>query len=224
MQNLTEAIEKNARIRLRVYSLSNTVEEKIHTVLTEVLTTHNCEALHSPVYTVLKELMINAVKANYKSIYFETHKGESAEDTGIDYETTLQLFLLEMRRDDGDELQRIAKDMRMNVECIFHVIDEELFIMIKNPVPMTPLEQERVNKKIHDARQCNDISEYFMMNMDDPNQEGAGLGLVLVSIMLKNMGVPDNFGVVSDEKGTKAFFNVPLTTETMNRFLASESA
>jgi hypothetical protein len=49
---------------------------------------------------------------------------------------------------------------------------------------------------------------------DDPNTEGAGIGLVLIALMLRNLGVPEDKFVISSENNiTYAYFSVPLQSE-----------
>lgn len=210
---------ENKKVKILAYSVSDRVLENIERILRLILENRRCEELYSPIYTCLKELLVNAVKANFKNIYFEGYTHFDKPDNPISYELGLKLFKLEMSRENAEYLSAIARKEDKKAEVMFNIIDNELKISVTNPVAMTAIEQENVNRKLNDARMCDDISDYFMKIEDDPNQEGAGLGLVLISIMLKNLGVTeDNFSIFSDENQTTASISIPLTQDTKEKF------
>jgi hypothetical protein len=71
-----------------------------------------------------------------------------------------------------------------------------------------------VQNKLACARQYNDIAEYFAESDAESEtlDEGAGLGIILISMMLKNMGVSDNdFKIISEENNTVARLIIPLS-------------
>ncbi|HXK66296.1 MAG TPA: hypothetical protein PK348_08525, partial [Spirochaetota bacterium] len=71
---IDEAINLNKPIIIKAYSVSESIEHYIKLVLAKILQKHNCEVLLIPLYTSVKELVVNAVKANHKFIYFEGKK------------------------------------------------------------------------------------------------------------------------------------------------------
>ncbi len=208
------AINRSKRIRIQAYSVSDTIEKRVQEILRLLLSSFNREDLVSGIYTCLKELLINATKANFKNLYFEDYSFDKNPGKNLDYETALKLFRLEISRENAGHLARIARSKKLSAEIIFSITEEnELFISVENPIEMTELEKETVSRKLEDARRCNDISEYFLEVEDDPNREGAGIGLVLIAIMLRNLGVQENKFTISSEDGvTYASFSVPLKT------------
>jgi hypothetical protein len=209
------AISSRKRIRIQAYSVSDTIEKRVQDILRLILSSYGREDLVSGIYTCLKELLINAVKANFKNLYFEDYSFENNPEINLDYETALKLFKLEISRENATHLARIARTKNLSAEIIFSITPEdELFISVENPIEMTELEKETVSRKLRDARKCDDISEYFLQVEDDPNTEGAGIGLVLIALMLRNLGVPEDKFVISSENNiTYAYFSVPLQSE-----------
>ncbi|MCP4129522.1 MAG: hypothetical protein GY754_00760 [bacterium] len=217
---LEEAIEKNKVIRIIAYSVSDYVEKHIKDVLIGILEKHNCRKLFAPIYTCIKELIINAVKANFKHIYFENYTPKNESFDMISYDMALQLFKLELSRQNADYLREIAIRNNLKSEIRFKVTGEILEIAIINPVEMTERERNNIARKLKDSRECYDIAEYFFKMEHDLMQEGAGLGLVLITIMLKSLGVEGNgFRIESENRTTTATIKIPLCPETVERYL-----
>ena len=222
--NLEVAIKEKKKIRLHAYSVSTKIEQRTQQIIQMMLLHYQCGELLSPLYTCIKELLVNAVKANFKNIFFENHTPKNDPDQVIEYDKALQLFRLEMSHKDAQNFERIARQKDIRAEVIFYMDDQDMTVEIHNPVPMTDMELQTVQKKLHDARQCEDITDYFLMNEDDPNKEGAGLGLVLVSIIIKSLGVPEsNFSIERLNSSTLASLSVPLNEQTLECFRKNTS-
>jgi hypothetical protein len=79
---------------------------------------------------------------------------------------------------------------------------------------MTETELKNIKKKLEDAEKCEDVADYFLKNEGDPNREGAGLGLVLIMMMLKSLSAPDDSLVISSKNNmTRAYLRVPLKND-----------
>lgn len=211
---LDEAIEQKKRIRILAYSVSDYVEHRMKEVLGLICKKYNRPDLVPPVYTCLKELLINAVKANFKNIYFEGYTPKNDSESIIDYELALKLFKLELSRENAQHLERLARKLDMRAEVTIQHGDQCLNISVTNPVGMTEREKSNVDYKLECASRYNDISEYFAENEDDVNtevDEGAGLGIILISMMLKNMGATSqDFVITSENNRTTASLKVPI--------------
>jgi acid phosphatase class B len=167
-----------------------------------------------PVYTCLKELLINAVKANFKNIYFEGYSSKKSSESIIDYELALKLFKLELSRENARHLERLARMYDMKAEVTIQTMDNKLYITVINPVEMTEREKNNVQYKLECGNRYNDIAEYFAENDNDVSaeaDEGAGLGIILISLMLKSMGAGNrDFVITSENKQTTAVLKIPL--------------
>ncbi|MGQ9843818.1 MAG: hypothetical protein ACUVRK_09655 [Spirochaetota bacterium] len=220
--NIDEAIEQNKTIIIKAYSVSQSIEHYIKLVLTKILQKHNCDALLIPLYTAVKELVVNAVKANQKFIYFEGKK--SYESIFFDSERALQLFRLEMTRSDAKHLDILARKKNLYALITITEIEKKLCIDVENPTPMSKIERDAVAKKLTIAQHCEDITDYFIKANEDDYKEGAGLGLVLITMMLKGMGLTQsNFIIDSDDEKTIASIIVPLTPTTLQEYQKSIS-
>lgn len=196
------------------YSVSDYVEHRMKEILEIVFTKYRKPDMVPPVYTCLKELLINAIKANFKHIYFEGYSSKNRSESILEYELALKLFKLELSRENADYLEKLARDFDMKAEVIIQTGSDDLNITVTNPVEMTDREKSNVRFKLDCAARYNDISEYFteVETIDDENEEGAGLGIILISMMLRNMGGSDrDFTIVSENNRTVATLRIPLS-------------
>jgi hypothetical protein len=211
---LEEAIIQNKKIKILAYSVSDNVESRMKEVLGLIFKKYNKPDMIPPVYTCIKELLVNAVKANFKTIYFEGYSSKNSSESIIDYEMALKLFKLELSRENAVYLEKLARKFDMKVEVLMHTLNGNLHISVTNPVEMTDREKSNIQTKLSCARQYNDIAEYFADSDDEGESldEGAGLGIILISMMLKNMGVSDkDFKIISEDNKTVARLVIPLS-------------
>jgi hypothetical protein len=211
---LDEAIKHNKRIKILAYSVSDYVERRMKEVLELIFTKYKNPQMVPPVYTCLKELLINAVKANFKNIYFEGYSSKNSAESIIDYELALKLFKLELSRENAQHLERLARMHDMRAEVTIQTMDDKLHITVTNPVEMTEREKNNVQYKLECGNRYDDIAQYFEENDDDVStevDEGAGLGIILISLMLKSMGASNrDFVITSENKQTTAILKIPL--------------
>jgi hypothetical protein len=215
---IIHALNEKRKVRVEAYSVSDKIEARIREVLSSCLIGTGCEEIHGPLYTVIKELLINAVKANYKNIYFENYNPNKSISQ-LNYATALQLFKLEMSRDQAVHFEQKARAQDIRADVVFARTDGHLHVHVANPATMTDIEYTNVQKKLSYARKCQDISEYFMDEDEDPHKEGAGLGLILIIMVLRSLGVSESdFLIQSSVSGTVASFSVPLDVKTIESF------
>jgi len=204
----------NPMISIEAYSVSDDVEKELKNVLEALLNEYNIIDMQHPLYTCIKELLINAIKANFKNIYFEDYSTQDPSKQLLSYEVAIKLFMLEMTREEAQNLERLARKKDIKARISIWIKDDFLNFSIHNPVPMTEIEQKNVEKKIEIANRLNDISEYFMEIENDPHKEGAGLGLVLITMMLKGLfNSNESLNIKTDTHGTTASIRVPLNKQ-----------
>lgn len=217
--------KKDREIQLKAFSLDDDVEKQIRQVLGRMLMSRGCVELLPSLYTCVKELVVNAVKANYKNIYFEGSGPEILSSKGLDYNAALELFKLEMGRDEARYLGELARRAEMFIEMKFILREDHLYFSVTNSGAMSETELEGIKRKRKAAKKYGDITDYFLdIDNELDGDEGAGLGLILISIMLKNLGLRDeNFDIFSERDITTAFIYIPLTEMTLQNFYARVS-
>jgi putative nucleotidyltransferase with HDIG domain len=153
----------------------------------------------------MREIIINAVKANSKRIYFEYHKLDinNSEQyiTGME---NFKTYIIENQ----EIIEAELKKSKLRVEIYFKKTDEGLKIFVRNNTPIHPDELVRVQERIEKAKEYNDFSDVYGDVSDD--SEGEGLGLVLSILLLRNSGIGENsLEIKSDGKITQTSFVVP---------------
>lgn len=200
---------QNARVV--AYSISDEVEHQVRTIIYNILEYHGCMDLMAPIYISVKELLINAIKANFKNIYFENYSPKNRSLEIIKYEKALELFNLEMSREHANYFEECARKDDIKAEIDVWTEGTVLHVQVANSAKMTASELQNVKKKLSDAENCKDIADYCIRNINDPYREGAGLGLILIIMMLKSLKAPkDSFLISSDQDRTTAYLRIPL--------------
>ncbi len=202
------------------YDNNDAIKKEILNCLTDILDSYGCKSLKMPIYTCLNELLVNAIKANYKNLYFEEYSPQNNALEIIPYHKALQLFKLEMSTNRVDYLLQLAK--KKDVKAVVTIsVDEQntLIITVSNPAEMTEVERENVRKKIELAHTYDTLSEYFTFSDNDPNKEGGGLGILFILMMMKSFGVDLNtFVIYSENNYTYSKISIPLTERTLRRY------
>ncbi|MBP7735836.1 MAG: hypothetical protein KA369_07680 [Spirochaetes bacterium] len=204
--------EKKANsARVVAYTISDDIEKQIRRIILDILTAHERTELMAPIFASVKELIINAIKANYKNIYFEDYDPKNKSHEIIDYNKALELFKLEISRENINIFEEFARRDDLKAVIDLWTADKTLHVKVMNPVRMTETETINVNKKLTDAENCRDLADYCIKNIEDPHREGAGLGLVLIKMMLKSLNAPNDSLVIStDKNNTTAYLKIPL--------------
>ena len=73
------------------------------------------------------------------------------------------------------------------VKLHFRPIPNGLEICVRNNVPFTRQEKNRIDEKLAIAKRFNSLAEAYTQSED--NSEGAGLGIVMTLFMLRNLGL-----------------------------------
>jgi hypothetical protein len=86
---------------------------------------------------------------------------------------------------------------------------EKLTAVVRNNAPLLPAEKERIADKLREASQFHNMAEAYEHVHDFT--EGAGLGLTMVVIMLRNMGLSSRtLQIYATETETIAHVTLPL--------------
>ena len=209
-RNLQVAINNGKVIRLISYSMSTDVEKKLDKVIHSILEKYDKVDLKSLIYTSVKELAINGTKANLKRVFFEEQGLEIANED--DYEKGMVLYKDQMTEEKAMEFGKKARESGLFVRISFFHDDTGLRIEVINNTSITPQEEKRLREKLSKIMQYDNLMEFYMDNQD--NTEGAGMGLALVTTMLKGEQVdPNLFRIMTNEEKTIARVEIPFSEE-----------
>lgn len=197
-KKIRNAIKLQLPIEILSYILPRNMEVYIQKVTDAFLEECHQEHLKEYINFCLSELLINAKKANTKRVYF--HEKNLNIFDPKEYEEGMQSFKEETLENINYylELQRKAG---LYVKLAMRLTDDNVIIEIKNNSKLTPFENERIQDKIRLAHQYKSMEEVVTNVIDQ--QEGAGLGIIIIILMLKRIGLTkDNYQVFSNDEET----------------------
>ncbi|MBN2435281.1 MAG: HDOD domain-containing protein [Spirochaetes bacterium] len=162
--------------------------------------------LHESFFTILRESLLNAVKANAKRLYFEKHNADI--HNSADYDRIMKKFRNEVIGDMA-VVEETLNRSRLYVNFIVELTKTHILLRIENNSKILPAEEERVQKRITQAWSFKDFSEAYDTMYDET--EGAGLGIILTVMLLKNIGVtPDDYRIFAEKDMTIVSLRIPL--------------
>ena len=199
-QKIVKAIEAEIPIMITSYTLPHDIEVYINEVTATFLKMINQEQMIEYITYCIQELTTNAKKANTKRIYFK-EKGLDIFDEE-QYEKGMKIFK-EDTLGDINHYMELQKKAGLYVKVVLQKIGSEILVEIRNNSKMTYFEYRRIHDKVSRASQFESIEDAFDKVLD--NSEGAGLGIVIIMLMLRKIGMDDqsfSFGNDGDETVT----------------------
>lgn len=203
-----EVIREGSRLTLRTHDTNRRTEDFLRSFVRELTGRFNRHDLNTPLDIILKELTMNATKANFKKIFF-AENGLMLEDP-VQYEEGIVRFREIISEEMFAEYALKARDAQLEILMVFDFNDDRFAIEIRNNVPMSSAEERRVRDKLKLAMDHEDPGEFIIEHMDET--EGAGLGLMLCIAALRSISVnPRYLSIATDNQShTVARLVLPL--------------
>lgn len=204
-----KAIEAQIPLLITTFTLPHDMELYIADVITAFLKELNQDFMTEYLIYSINELVTNAKKANTKRVYFEekgldiTNENDYAKGM-IDFKkNTLENIL---------HYLHLQKKENLFIKLILHYRNGKIKVEVRNNSALTVFEYKRIHDKIARAQQYDSIEDAFSQILDDT--EGAGLGLVIMCLMLKKIGLSeDNFQYLCENGETITRLVLPLSPE-----------
>jgi putative nucleotidyltransferase with HDIG domain len=157
------------------------------------------------VYSVL-ELASNAKKANTKRVYFIERGLDISND--YDYSLGMEQFR-ENALSNISHFLKLQEEKGLYIRLTLQMRENLIHIEIRNNVAATNAELLRIRDRLARSRQYESLDEAFSQIIDD--SEGAGLGLIILVLMLKKIGLDEDcFNIRNNEKETIARIQIPM--------------
>jgi len=136
----------------------------------------------------IRELAVNAKKANTKRVYFQSR--------GLDIDDPAQYVegMAHFKRDTLDDQAvylELLKEAGLYVKIEFLKWEKGCSVAVRNNVLVAPTELERVKDKIAKSHEYASLEDAFGEVLDE--SEGAGLGILVLILMLKKLGFGGDF-------------------------------
>jgi putative nucleotidyltransferase with HDIG domain len=201
-----KAVQSGIPLTITTFTLPHEIETYIEQVITVFLQQVDQLKLKDYIVYCVQELAVNAKKANTKRVYF-TERGLDLSNPE-DYKAGMANFKENTLNNIAHFLQ-LQKEKGLYIKLILQVKNNIIHIEVRNNVAVTKTELIRIHDKLARSRQYNNLEDALAQVLDD--SEGAGLGLVILVLMLKKMGLDEDcFDILGTEKETIARIVIPL--------------
>ncbi len=206
------AVQSSMPLTITTYTLPHEMEEYMANVLNAFLKEAGQTQMIEPLSYCMRELVNNAKKANTKRVYFEEHNLDI--NNVQDYENGMKSF----KQDTISNIQyylQLQKNKGLYVKLTLQASNGRIKIEIKNNAELTVFEYYRIHDKINRAQQFDSVEEGLTQILDD--SEGAGLGLVIMILVLRKIGLTDeNYQVISEKGETITRLILPFSKKSTN--------
>lgn len=201
------AIQTGIPLTVTTYTLPPEMEGYIVDILSVFLKQLNMDNLFEGLSYSVKELVNNAKKANTKRIYF-TLKNLDLNNRD-DYAKGMENF----KMDTINNIHYYLDEQRKQgyfIKIIFQMRNNKIKIEIRNRAELTVHEYKRIHDKITRAQIYSSVEEGLTHLLDE--SEGAGLGLVIMILILRKFGLnEDNYQILSENGETINRIIIPLS-------------
>lgn len=198
---------------IKTHSLPAQTEADLEEILKIYLTELGQVELKDHLAYCLRELTVNAKKANTKRVYF-LEKGLKL-DSPADYERGMRTF----KKDTLENIQHyldLQEQKDLYIKVTYLIRNNVLYMSVRNNVPITAKELTRVYDRVARSRAFENMEEAFGEVLDD--SEGAGLGIVIMILMLRKMGLTEKSFDLNQVNGeTSASLTIPMNAVKLER-------
>ena len=206
------AIQAGVPLTITTYTLPQHMQEFMEQVLAAFLKELNQQHMTEYLKYCLNELVTNAKKANTKRVYFE-EKGLDITNP-LDYEEGMKTCKQDTLENIDHYLQ-LQKDKGLYIKFILQARNNKIKIDVRNNVELTIFEYKRIHDKLSRAQQYESMAQAMDEILDD--SEGAGLGLIIMILMLQKIGLTDeNYQVLCENGETITRMVLPLNEKTQD--------
>jgi len=195
------------------HTLPPQTEAELESILGMFLNELGQGSLRDHLSYCLRELTGNAKKANTKRVYFE-EKGWNLEDPA-QYEQGMKSF----KTDTLGDIQRyldLQEKKNLAIKVAFLIRNHVLYLSVRNTAAITSKEMTRVFDRVARSRAFESMAEAFEEVLDD--SEGAGLGIVILLLMLRKMGLTEkSFDLTVVGTETSASLTIPMEAVRLDK-------
>lgn len=205
-EKVLQAARSAVPLTVRSFTLPHETEMYLEEILGLFLKELGQDRLKDPLAYCLRELAVNAKKANTKRVYFQERGLDLLSRD--DYKEGMRDFKQETLDNIQHYLEK-QKEAGLYIKVIFHTKGGRLDLYVCNNTEITRDEQIRVHDRIARSRQFESLEEAMTTVLDD--SEGAGLGIVILVLMLKKIGLDEDAFDIDVRNGeTVARIAIPM--------------
>jgi len=207
LEQIKRAVRNSVPLTIKTFTLPHETELQLEQILEIFLGEFGQSQIKDRIAYCLRELAVNAKKANTKRVYFKEKALDINND--IDYAQGMISFKEDTLSNIDFYLQK-QKDEGLYIKVVFQAKGKTFILSVKNNAEISRKEQIRVYDRIARSRAFESLEEALSTVLDD--SEGAGLGIVILVLMLKKMGLSeDSFDIDVENGETVASITIPFS-------------
>jgi hypothetical protein len=150
------------------------------------------------------ELLGNADKANIKRCF--CNECNLDINNPLDYEAAMIDFKSEISSNLA-HYRKLQEEEHLYIRYVLSYDNKNITVKIINKATLTEAEKERIQSKFERAKQYDSIEDAYM-TIDQ--SEGSGLGIIIIVLMLKQIGLgPEYFKIESINGETISSVQIP---------------
>lgn len=190
-KDIKKLIDQEHEFFFTTYLMSEYHKEKFHWILDTILEKYGkSKEYRIFIYSIVKELIMNGIKANAKKIYAKNYSDKIFSDNLTEKKKEFD-SLKEMLSETHPEHENFKKNVKHSNLCVKIYISFNktgiLFVVV-NESPLPPQQNLRIRKKLKDTLEYDSVADYFLSGKVD-NSEGEGLGMITIFTMMEQFGV-----------------------------------
>lgn len=207
--HITYAIDNSMRLTLTIYKYLSEERKYIDEIVKLYLEKTNLQHMTNQLTYCIHELAGNACKANTKRSYFKKMNLNIEDDD--QYQEGMKSFREDVYTD-MEKFHDTTKQSGYYIKFQIKRSQDTIDLSILNNTVLTPKEESKIQEKFEAVKDYENVAEAFA-NLEDAS-EGAGLGIAMMVIMLKEMGLPpENLRIFTADNETHAVLNLPLQSQ-----------
>jgi len=200
------AFSEGRSVEVLFWRSSHVVTQTISNLYKQVSVGLSCPFSEEAIGILITELVQNALKSNFKRCFFR--KEEIDFDDPDTYSAGLKAFKKEISRS-TEKLADMAVKENLHVRVQITPCRENCInIKVINNCPLLPIEAQRISQKVHAAAHYSNIIDFMEEHQDET--EGAGLGMLVVSLSLRELGLELDSFEVSEEQSSRTVASLSL--------------
>lgn len=207
-----QAVREHRMLTLTTHAYFADERDYIDQILNHFLAAAGRPELQDKLAYCIHELGNNAKKANTKRVYFQ-EKG-----LDIDDEAQYWIGMRNFREDTVRNIDRylgMLKESDLFIKVQFKLNDGVMMIAVRNNIRLTRIEREKMEEKIARSRLYDNMADAYASIED--SSEGAGLGIVMMIIMLRNLGLSEKIiRFFSNDEETYVLLSIPVAQDALS--------
>ncbi|MBO7583809.1 MAG: HDOD domain-containing protein [Treponema sp.] len=208
-EKISLAVQLHTPLEIMSYTLPREKERYIQEILMYFLLQCHQEHMTDNLVFCLSELLTNAKKANTKRVYFKEKNLDINNE--MDYHQGM-VTCKEETLSNIEHYLTLQKEAGLYIKLILQLNDDGITIEIRNNAVITKFEKKRILEKLRVAEKYEEPHQVVSLMVDQT--EGAGLGIIIIVLMLRKIGLSrNNYKVFTNETETITQMLLPLNQE-----------